>query len=278
MKAGVGMVCAAIMALLLPALATAVGTEEPKPEVTLLSVDTLRLERDSMTILDARPQQAYLAGHIPGAYSLDVDALALACLSGTTAEPARVAAALAQLPLQPNRRVLVYASTYRTRRDGLAAWLLALAGVPHVTVLDGGFPAWNQRKRLGVYQGYPGRMAINMLRPEHLTPRPWLRDLADMTSDGEQDKDRLIRVLPAGCTAGPGAISVSEVLDTQGAFIYPEELETLLAEHQLPSSGRLLLTGKPEDTGLAWVALTGNGFQASIIAASVKEEPAGTQP
>jgi thiosulfate/3-mercaptopyruvate sulfurtransferase len=92
-------------------------------------------------------EEAYAAGHVPGAVftSLDGD---LAAPAGSGAggrhplpEPDAFTAAMRRLGVRPDRLVIVYDDA-----DSMAAarawWLLRYFGHPAVRVLDGGFRAW----------------------------------------------------------------------------------------------------------------------------------------
>jgi thiosulfate/3-mercaptopyruvate sulfurtransferase len=107
---------------------------------------------DAPTLLDVRwrlvgpPGRAdYLAGHLPGAVFLDLDA----DLCGPPGaggrhplpDPAALQRALRAAGVRADRPVVTYDGG-----DGMAAarawWTLRWAGHRHVRVLDGGYPAW----------------------------------------------------------------------------------------------------------------------------------------
>ncbi|WP_263165085.1 sulfurtransferase [Streptomyces sp. SCSIO ZS0520] len=106
---------------------------------------------------DQRP--AYLAGHLPGAVFVDLDA-ELAGPPGPAGrhplpDPAVLGAALRRAGVSADSEVVVY-------DDGLgwgaarAWWLLRWAGHARVRVLDGGLPAWTGERESGEVTPAPG--------------------------------------------------------------------------------------------------------------------------
>ena len=249
-----------------PAVVAAQTAARPPREVELLELDILRQDLALLTVLDIRPFQVYLKGHIPRSFPVDVARLQEAVLSGPAPEPERVLQALGNAPLRPDRPVVIYDLSLPGRNDGWVAWLLSYAGVETVNVLDGGFEAWNRRKALGVFSGYPLPMARMALRAEGLTPRLHLRaDPARLPGEAP-DGAAFVTVMPAGSQdLSAGQIAVQEVLDERRFFLYPSHLETLLKSRGLDPEKRLLLKGEPADMGLVWAALVGNGFKAAIV-------------
>jgi thiosulfate/3-mercaptopyruvate sulfurtransferase len=98
-----------------------------------------------LLVLDLRPAEDFAAGHIPGAFHLDLWALSL---NDTDDAPLRsflwmIAHVLATRGIDPTRRVVVY-----DERSGMRAarafWFLEYFGHPDVCLLDGGFGAWTR--------------------------------------------------------------------------------------------------------------------------------------
>ena len=87
-------------------------------------------------LLDARPAEAFAAGHIPGARSLPFSFL--------SSVDARLAASLKRWPL-----LIVYCDSPRDRLAGLLAEELRQQGLTGVRVLSGGLPAYSDRRRGG---------------------------------------------------------------------------------------------------------------------------------
>lgn len=95
---------------------------------------------------DGRP--AYLAGHLPGAVFVDLDAdLADHSATGRGRHPLPTPQALAasarRWGLNDGDAVVVY-DDWNGQAAARAWWLLRAAGVSNVRILDGGWPAWQR--------------------------------------------------------------------------------------------------------------------------------------
>ena len=255
-----------LVANFMPVMAAAQSVARPPRDVELLELDILRQDLRFLTVLDIRPFQVFLVGHIPWSFPVDAARLEEAVLSGPVPDPGRVLQALGNAPLKPHWPVVIYDASLPGRNDGWVAWLLSYAGVETVNVLDGGFAAWNRRKVLGVYRGHPLPMARMGLRADGLTPRLHLRVDPGQLAGEAPAGTALVDVMPSGSRdLAAGQIAVHEVLDEQQFFIYPSHLETLLKSRGLEQHNRLLLTGESSDVGLVWAALVGNGLEAAIV-------------
>jgi len=98
---------------------------------------------DRPLVLDLRPPEAYIAGHVPGARHLDLWGVSLVDTS-----PAPLAAfmwmiehVLAVHGVQASTPVVVYDEQSGVRA-ARAFWFLEYFGHPSVRMLDGGFAAW----------------------------------------------------------------------------------------------------------------------------------------
>jgi thiosulfate/3-mercaptopyruvate sulfurtransferase len=125
----------------------------------LISAAELAHEIEDVVVLDVRwaltagraategpvGRPDYDAGHVPGAFFVDLDTELAAPPGEGGRHPLPDAATLERLVrrcgIEPGTRVVVYDA-----RDSMAAarawWVLRWAGVPDVRVLDGGFAAW----------------------------------------------------------------------------------------------------------------------------------------
>jgi len=132
--------------------------------IAILSADTLRRdlarERQRYTIVDARPRDDFLRGHIPGALSLEWEqwcgvpprgadpVLSQPGYWGTLVEaaPAWYADRLSRRGVTTRRPIVVYADGVRSKgREGRIAWMLLYLGAPTVLLLDGGWTGWLER-------------------------------------------------------------------------------------------------------------------------------------
>lgn len=109
----------------------------------LAPVDELAAEPQRPLILDLRPAEQFAAGHIPGAFHLDLWGLSLI---DTSAAPLRafmwmIGHLFSLRGVTPERPVVVYEQDSGIRA-ARAFWFLEYLGHPSVSVLDGGFDAW----------------------------------------------------------------------------------------------------------------------------------------
>jgi thiosulfate/3-mercaptopyruvate sulfurtransferase len=128
--------------LLLSASLLAPAADPPRYKPNLL-VDGLDARTLGYTILDVRAKDAYAAGHIPGAVNVPVGPWAKAVNDGK-ADAAFWKKELAAVGVGPKKATLVYADDLR--EAARAWWLLKLAGVPDVRLLNGGWHAYNLAK------------------------------------------------------------------------------------------------------------------------------------
>jgi thiosulfate/3-mercaptopyruvate sulfurtransferase len=182
-------------------------------------------------------RDGYLAGHIPGAVFLDLDA-DLAAPPGQGGrhplpEPQRLQDVWRRAGINPDSTVVVY----DTKDSSIAArawWLLKWSGVSEVRVLDGGFAAWARQggqvetgesplPEPGTVTVAPGGMAtVTADEVEHLASGPGvlLDGRAAARYRGEEE--------PLDPIAGhiPGAVNLplTELVNPDGTFRSAAEL------------------------------------------------------
>jgi 3-mercaptopyruvate sulfurtransferase SseA len=238
--------------------------------VEILDVDHLKFSLRDRLILDVRPLKTYLEAHIMMSHPLDMEALEEAVLAGPEPDRGALLKAFGRSPVRGGRPIVVYGASHLGRRDGYAAWLLAYGGLSQLEILDGGFVAWGRRRTLGVHKGYPTPGGIPSLRETDLEPRLELRVDPSVVADGPPPGAALVEVLPpdhGGPAPASGQIRIDELLDPDLMFLYPFHLRELLANRDVNPDARLLLTGETAVAGLAWAALTANGFNAALVMA-----------
>ena len=114
-------------------------------EGPIVSVDWLRdhLDEPGLRVIDTRPRDHYVAGHIAGAYQSDLQALKLIGSSPETIArfDAAVTAELRRLGVRPGERVIFY-EDFSGTSAARGVWLLDYAGLGTGALLDGGLSAW----------------------------------------------------------------------------------------------------------------------------------------
>lgn len=217
---------------------------------------------------DGRDAKAlYAARRIPGAIFFDIDEIADkdTALPHMLPKPEKFGSRVKAMGVGDGCRVVVYDS------QGLFSaarvwWTFRVMGHDDVTVLDGGFPAWERG-------GYPIDTGAPQARtPRHFTPRfraDLVRDLPDMrraVTDGSapifdaRPAPRFRGEAPeprAGLRSGhmPGARSVpsSMLVNANGSLKPADELKRIFSE-------------AGADTTQSAVCTCGSGVTAAIIA------------
>ncbi len=116
------------------------------PEMTVSpSWVAKHLDRHSVVLLDARPRDAYDAGHIPGALSLSA-----LDVEDTSHLPHQLDLA----GLTGRETCVCYADRDTFRSAAFLYWLLAWAGHDEIRLLDGGIDAW-QNEGHAIVREYP---------------------------------------------------------------------------------------------------------------------------
>ncbi|MFC6285709.1 sulfurtransferase [Nocardioides sp. GCM10027113] len=210
----------------------------------LISVDELRALPTAPVLLDVRYRTGgpsgydeYLAGHLPGAAYVDLDA-DLAAPPGPRGrhplpEVADLEVALRRAGVRGDRTVVVY-DDWEGRAAARAWWLLRFHGHPDVRVLDGGWSAWSAAggevatgpvsPEPGDFVAAPGAMRV--VGPEAV---PEVAVLVDARAPERYRGD----VEPLDPVAGhiPGAVNVPTTVnvDAVGRFRPAAELRAVYA-------------------------------------------------
>jgi thiosulfate/3-mercaptopyruvate sulfurtransferase len=128
----------------------------------------------------------YREGHVPGAAFMDLIQSFSDTTSGlgfTRPSPAALGAALGQLGVNAEHRVVIYSSghmMWATR----AFWLLCYAGHQHVSVLNGGLHGWRESQRDMVIgdENYPATVFEATPRPQIFVDLAETRDAMNATA------------------------------------------------------------------------------------------------
>jgi len=137
----------------------------------LVATDELSTISDAL-VVDARPERAYTAGHIPGAAHLDVDTLSETRgeVAGLLKPLSVVRRSLQKAGIDPSKHIVVY-SEVDTPGDFKTAtrlfWILEYVGYERVSILNGGFAKWKAEGR----DVAKGESTVKSVKIPKLTPR-----------------------------------------------------------------------------------------------------------
>jgi thiosulfate/3-mercaptopyruvate sulfurtransferase len=143
----IGLACALVL-LALPA--TAKNAQAP-PHI-LLSTEEVA-NTPGLLLLDARDGDAYLAAHLPGAVTLDVDTLSeeREGIPNLLKSEADLRILLARAGVDPARKIVVYSGMENPAGDLKRAtrlfWILDYLSYPEIAIMDGGFAKWKSEGR-----------------------------------------------------------------------------------------------------------------------------------
>jgi thiosulfate/3-mercaptopyruvate sulfurtransferase len=190
-------------------------------------------------LLDLRPTEAFVKGHIPGAVHLDLWGISLI---DTDEAPLRafmwmIGHLFSLRGVTPEQPVVVYEQDSGIRA-ARAFWFLEYLGHPNVRILDGGFSAWTAA-------GLPATTIAESPKPSqwHGTPQPdrlatWRQVLDRLgnpgttivdTRSGAEYYGEEVRAKRGGAIPGAVHIEWQENLTPAGAFKPVEELAAMYA-------------------------------------------------
>lgn len=153
-----------------------------------------QLDPDSAVFLDARGAEQFHREHVYGARRAPVDDLTARTASeaGLVPDADALAATLGSLGLTVDTDVVVYGSTVGSRVSRVVFALEYLDHEGEISVLNGGFEAWNGRVGVGSRSPTPATYEASP-REELIVTRDWL---ADRVGTFNEDGPGLVDVRP----------------------------------------------------------------------------------
>jgi thiosulfate/3-mercaptopyruvate sulfurtransferase len=193
---------------------------------------------EALRILDVRPEEDFLRGHVPGAVCVDVNAWEAQSLqTGGLDDTAYWASAVGGLGIDTTTRVAVYGDRGDLPSAARVWWLLKFQGLQHVSLLDGGWQAWQEA-------GYPITTGASQIAPRRFQARKQVVSLIGLDALRQGLDSSSLQLVDArerqeytgekvlGTRAGHVATAVNlpwtELLDAEGRFKEPAELQRLL--------------------------------------------------
>jgi len=188
------------------------------------------LDQPGVVVIDVRPYDAYLTGHIPRAQHLDLSILRLASSAPAVLHlwKERLQEVIQRAGIAADQRVIFY-EDYSGTMAATGVWLLDVAGLRNASLLDGGLNRWTAEGN---------RTSQEVVQPEQSTTIIQLDDpllatadeiLADLRTGGS------IRFVDSrapmehrqGAIPGAANIDWTRHLDADGAFLPLADLAEL---------------------------------------------------
>lgn len=212
----------------------------PSSRALLIEASELqsRLGENGLRIVDTRPRQAYLESHLPGAVWVDVaDWQQLGERAGGFQDRQAWGRRVGQLGIEPDADVVVYGDALPDAAR--IWWTLKYLGVARVTLLNGGWQAWQQASpptaageeivetTTFAPQFQPDRLAeIDTLRHSWDDRQVTIVDARSPAEFAGQE----VRGLRGGHIPGAKHLEWKELLAEDGRFKEPAQLRELFQE------------------------------------------------
>jgi len=228
-----------MMPTMLLAVHLAVGqpAEYPRAELLVEAADA-KLTKD-FRVLDARPKAKYDEGHIPGAVHADLNPWSKVVTEGK-ADAAFWKRELAKVGVSPKQPVAVYADDMRDAAR--LWWMLKLAGVPDVRLVNGGWKAYAAaklpvQKEAATATAEPHDWkpdATRLATKEDVLKQFEAGGIVDARTDAEfLGRDKL-KNKKAGCVPGATHIEWTDFLDPKtDKFLAPPDLIKLVKDRKV---------------------------------------------
>lgn len=123
---------------------------EEGAKVNYVNAEELKAQLDQVVIVDARADKEYNAGHIPGAINITWQMLSNMTPKqseagwGVVLGKDELAARLGSFGIDGSKSIVVYNDPKGLGEEGRVLWMLRIAGLKDVKMLNGGIPAWNE--------------------------------------------------------------------------------------------------------------------------------------
>jgi thiosulfate/3-mercaptopyruvate sulfurtransferase len=214
------------LAVMLILASSSMASEEQYPTANLVlepsELSAMSISKTQPCILDARPKDRYLAGHVPGAIWVDHATWSKTFDDGRQAD--EWSRRIGSLGIEPNTTAIVYDDAVKDAAR--IWWILRYWGIKDVRLLNGGWRAW-QKSGLPVAHDVPQKFGEPWWRPS-LTPRDYLATKEQVLDSLKSGKSLIVDARSSNEHCGiertakrngsiPGAVNLewTEVIDPQ---------------------------------------------------------------
>lgn len=222
----------------------------------LVSTDWVNehLGRDDVLFIDARGDDAYSKGHIPGAISVSWQEF-----SNMEAEKGKGFANLLETEkltpkfqafgIDDNKTIVVYADPSGWGEDGRLVWTFRMAGLNETKILDGGWPAWvngDYTVTQEVTEPTPGNYVITDFNDDMNATTDWIREhfneivILDSRSQKEYDGATDYGEPRGGHIAGAISMTWSNFLNLDSTVKSQVEIEQIMSEAGIEKSDQIV--------------------------------------
>lgn len=233
---------------------TPASTDQVNAQV-FVEASWLKANLDKVIVLDVRKADDYSAGHIPGA--INAPWQSLANMTGKSGDPGwgtilpanELANKLGAMGIDGQKTIITYAAPPGWGEDGRVMWVLQMAGVKNVKMLNGGWKAW---------QAVQGAASTDIPKPTVVTfSIAGLDQTLNVTTDyinANQSKIKLVDVRSDKEYKGandfgeargghvPGAISLpfTNMFKEDGTIKSSDDLKKLFADAGLKTDDEII--------------------------------------
>ncbi len=219
-------------------------------EVRIISPAELASQTD-WKVVDARPEDLFLAGHLPSAQRMDWQEWTeekpnfLNSLFGSPAnwgkaisDSAVLQQRLSRAGLSHEDKIVVVGQPKGWGEEGRIAWNLLYWGAERVALLDGGYPAWEKRFPARVEKGPghvlpPGNFRVS-LKSDRRATLAELKDslgkrtLLDSRTEAEFAGEKLAGQKRGGRIPGAKLVPALKLYRDDGQYVTKDELSALV--------------------------------------------------
>ncbi len=204
------------------------------------------LENDKVLILDARGDDAYNKGHIPGAISVAwqgfsrMDGAPGDADWGVVVEAETLSEKLASIGVDNEKTIVVYADTKNGwGEDARIVWMLRMAGVNHSKMLDGGWNFWKsndyETSKEAITPIASNFKVDNLDTTTTISTSDLKNKLEDVIILDSREKDEYDGATKfgerrGGHIQGAKLLTFNTVLNEDGTFKNADELEKIFAD------------------------------------------------
>lgn len=193
------------------------------PDGPIVSTEWLRrnLSQPGVNLIDVRPYDAYLAGHLSGAQHLDLSILRLSSSAPAVLHlwKERLRETIQRAGITAGQRVIFY-EDYSGTMAATGVWLLDAAGLGNGSLLDGGLNRWIREGGAISGEAVHPKESSTVIHPDERVIATADEILADLRTGGSTRfiDSRAPMEHRQGAIPGAANIDWTQHLDAEGAF------------------------------------------------------------